>query len=159
MSIIFTLLHIYKLNFNQHIANFTLLKQHTYNYVQNDILVALEAGHSTALLLLHLSAAFDTIDHNILIHRLQHWFGISSIALNLMLSSFLSDRYQTVTAYNSKSQPVFLQYGVLQESVLEPLLFSLYTTPLLSVISKYPGIRSHFYMLMTPEYIYLFHSK
>ena len=41
-------------------------------YVQNDILVALKAGHSTALLLLDLSAAFDTIDHNILIHRLQY---------------------------------------------------------------------------------------
>ena len=41
-------------------------------YVQNDILVALEAGHSTALHLLDLSAAFDTIDHNILIHHLQH---------------------------------------------------------------------------------------
>ena len=61
-------------------------------YVQNDSLVVLEAGHSTALLLLDLSTTFDTIDHNILIHRLQHWFGISSTALNL-LSSFLSNRY------------------------------------------------------------------
>ena len=41
-------------------------------YVQNDILVALEAGHSTALLLLDIFAVFDTIDRNILIHRLQH---------------------------------------------------------------------------------------
>ena len=59
-------------------------------YVQNDILVALEAGYSTALLLLDLSAAFDTIDHNILIHRLQYWFGISSTALNLLSSFFLT---------------------------------------------------------------------
>ena len=70
-------------------------------YVHNDILVALEAGHSTALLL-DLSAAFDTIDHNILIHRLQHWLGISSIALNLLFF-FLSDCYQTIVASNSKS--------------------------------------------------------
>ena len=41
------------------------------------------------------STTCDTIDHNILIHHLQHWFIISSTALNL-LSSFLSDRYQTV---------------------------------------------------------------
>ena len=41
-------------------------------YVQNDILVAFKAGHSPALLLLSLSAAFDTIDHNSLIHHLQH---------------------------------------------------------------------------------------
>ena len=47
-------------------------------YVQNDILASLDAGYSTALLLLDLSAAFDTIDHSILTHRLQHWFGISS---------------------------------------------------------------------------------
>ena len=52
-----------------------------------------------------LSAVFDTIDHNILIHCLQHWFDISFIALSL-LSSFLSNRYQAVAAPNSKSQPV-----------------------------------------------------
>ena len=93
-------------------------------HVQNDILVALEAGYSITLLLLDLSAAFDTIDHNILIHLLQHWFGILSTALNL-LSPFLSDHYQTVIASNSKSQPVLLEYGVPQGSVLGPLLYSL----------------------------------
>ena len=91
-----------------------------------------EAGHSTALFLLNLPAAFDVIDYNILIHRLQHWFGISSTALNLL--SFLSDRYQTVVASNSKSLSVLLKYGVPQGSVLGPLLYSLYATPLLSVI-------------------------
>ena len=79
-------------------------------YVKNDILVALEADYSTALLLV-LSAACDTIDHNILIHRLQHLFGILSAALNL-LSSFLSDCYQSVVASDSKSEPVLLEYGV-----------------------------------------------
>ena len=47
-------------------------------YVQNDILASLDAGHSTALMLLDLSAAFDIIDYSILTHRLQHWFGIST---------------------------------------------------------------------------------
>ena len=61
-------------------------------YVQNDILASLDAGHSTVLLLLNLSATFETIDSSILTHRLQYWFGISSTALNL-LSSFLSDRF------------------------------------------------------------------
>ena len=79
-------------------------------YVQNDILVALEAGHSTALLL-DLYTAIDAINHNILIHRLQHWFYISSTALNL-LSFFLFDRYQTVIDFNSKSQPVLLECDV-----------------------------------------------
>ena len=50
-------------------------------YVQNDILASLDAGYYTTLLLLDLSAAFDTIDHSIFNHRLQHFFGISSKAL------------------------------------------------------------------------------
>ena len=121
-------------------------------YVQNDILASLDAGHSTALLLLDLSAAFDTRDHSILTHRLQHWFGISSTALNL-LSSFLSDRFQTVLTPASKSNPVLLEYGVPQGSVLGPLFYSLYTTPLHSIISKYPGLRCHFYADDTQIYL------
>ena len=121
-------------------------------YVQNDILASLDAGHSTAPLLLDLSAAFDTIDHSILIHCLQHWFGISSTVLNL-LSSFLSDRFQTLITPASKSNPVLLEYGVPQGSVLGPLLYSLYTTPLHSIISKYPGLRCHFYADDTQIYL------
>ena len=41
-------------------------------HVQNDILVSLDSGYSTALFLLDLSPAFDTINHNILLHRLKH---------------------------------------------------------------------------------------
>ena len=124
-------------------------------YVQNGILASLDAGHSTALLLLNLSAAFDTIDHSILTHCLQHWFGISSTALNL-LSSFLSDRSQTVITPASKSNLVLLQYGVPQDSVLGPLFYSLYTTPLHSIISKYPGLRCHFYADDTQLYLSFF---
>ena len=98
-------------------------------YVQNDIIALLDARHSTALLLLDLSTAFNTVDHSILTHRLQHWFGISSAALDL-LSSFLPDRSQTVITTASKSIPVLLDYGVPQGSVLGALLYSLYTTPL-----------------------------
>ena len=120
-------------------------------YVQNDILASLDAGYSTALLLLDLSAAFDTIDHSILTHCLQHWFGISSTALKL--SSFLSDRFQTVITPASKSNPVLLEYGIPQGTVLGPLLYSLYTTPLHSIISKYPGLRCHFYADDTQIYL------
>ena len=67
--------------------------------IQNDILVSLDSGHSTALLLLDLSAAFDTIDHNILLHRFKTLVGITSTVL-LSLSSFLANRFQTVVAQN-----------------------------------------------------------
>ena len=63
--------------------------------VQNDIFVSLDASRSTALLFLDLSAAFDTIDHSILINRLKTWFGVSSTAFKL-LSSFFSGRPQVV---------------------------------------------------------------
>ena len=74
-----------------------------------DILVALDAGRSTALLILDLFTAFDTTNHDIdiLIHRLQHWFATSSTALNL--SFFLSDHFQIDIAPNSKSQTILLK--------------------------------------------------
>ena len=114
-------------------------------------LLLLTPVHPTALLLLDLSDAFDSVDHNILINCLQYWFDISSSALNL-LSSFLSDRFQTVIASESKPQLVLLEYGVVpQWSVLGPLL--LCTTPLLSVLPKYSGARSHFYADNTQKYL------
>ena len=61
--------------------------------VQNDIFVSLDAGRSTALLLLDLSVAFDPTDHSILLNCLKNWFGVSSTALNLLFS-FLSGRSQ-----------------------------------------------------------------
>ena len=69
--------------------------------VQN-IFVSLDAGRSTALLLLHFLAAFDTVDHSILLNRLKHWFGVSSIVINL-LSSFLSGRALVVDTSSLKS--------------------------------------------------------
>ena len=86
--------------------------------VQNDILASLDSGYSNALLL-DLSAAFDTIDHNILLPCLKHWFGISSSALS-SLSSFLANRFQTIVAFNFKSQRVLLEFGILQGSFLRP---------------------------------------
>ena len=121
-------------------------------YVQNDIFTSLDVGHCTALLLVDLSAAFNAIDRSILTHRLQLWLGISSSALNL-LSSFLSDRSQTVIMSASKSQPVLLEYGVPQGSLLGTLLYSLYAIPLYSIILKYPGLRCHFYADGTQMYL------
>ena len=114
-------------------------------YVQNDILASLNAGHSTAPLLLDLSATFDTIDHSIFTHRLQHWFGISFTALNL-LSSFLSDRSQTVITPASKSNPVLLEYG----SVLGPLL---YIQLHFIQLYQYPALHCHFYVDDTQIYL------
>ena len=95
--------------------------------VQSDILVSLDSGHYTAFLL-DISAAFDTFDYNFLLHRLKHWFGLSSDLSSL--SSFFTNRFQTVAASNSKSQPVLLECGISQGSVLGPLLSVHNLTPL-----------------------------
>ena len=89
----------------------------------------------TCLTLLDLSAAFDTIDHSILLERLSSWFGITSTALS-WIQSYLLNRSFYVNIENSKSSVFQIFYGVSQGSLLGHLLFILYTTPLSTVISK-----------------------
>ena len=81
------------------------------------------------------SHIIDTIDHNILITRLQRSFGFGGNVLN-WFSSYLNDRTQTVCIDNDMSQPAALLFGVPQGSVLGPILFSLYTQPLSEVITQ-----------------------
>ena len=83
-----------------------------------------------------LSAAFDTIDHEILLSRLEHDFVIRSTALNWFWS-YLSDRRQYVLVDGQKSTETSLDFGVPQGSVLVPVLFILYTTPLTALIEKH----------------------
>ncbi len=75
--------------------------------VVNDLLSALDDGKTTVLTLLDLSAAFDTIDHDILLHRLQHVFGIYYTAL-LWFKSYLVNTTQIVSANIKHSSPVDL---------------------------------------------------
>jgi len=97
----------------------------------------------TCLCLLDLSAAFDTIDHSILLHRLSAWFGIHNSALS-WFQSYLSDRTFCVSAGNTKSLHTPVTCGVPQGSVLGPLLFALYTTPLSSLLSA-TSVSHHLY--------------
>ena len=94
----------------------------------------MDDGRVTALTLLDLSAAFDTIDHTILLRRLGDWFGVSGNALD-WFESYLNGRSQNIKLGNCLSSRSDLSAGVPQGSVLGPLLFTLYTTPLSSLIS------------------------
>jgi Reverse transcriptase (RNA-dependent DNA polymerase) len=87
------------------------------------------------LCLLDFSAAFDTIDHSILLERLSSWFGISGSAL-YWVKSYLTSRSFYAQVRDSQSSVYQLLYGVPQGSVLGLLLFILYTTPLSTIISK-----------------------
>jgi len=93
--------------------------------VQNDILLAMEEQKVSALALLDLSAAFDTVDHVVLIDRLETFFGLSETALSLV-KSYLTDRTQSVQIGDQLSQPLLLTTGVPQGSILGPLFFSIY---------------------------------
>ena len=121
--------------------------------VHDHVIRAMSQQQVTGLCLLDLSAAFDTIDHTILLHRLKSWFGFTDTVLS-WIQSYLSSRSFTVDINCIKSPPSKLLYGVPQGSVLGPLLFILYTTPLSSIISQ--SSVNHNSMLMTLNFFYHF---
>ena len=104
--------------------------------VQNDILQAVDSEGGAILVLLDLSAAFHTIDHQKLLDLLDYSFGIRGDALR-WFKSYLQDRTQTVQIGSSTSEPVTMKYGVPQGSVLGPILFTMYTTPLGNIIRNH----------------------
>ena len=81
--------------------------------VHNDINLNIDNGKVTALTLLDLSAAFDTIDHNILITRLSTWYGISGTALS-WFTSYLTDRQQAIKIGNCFSDMLPTSCGIPQ---------------------------------------------
>ena len=104
--------------------------------VQNDLICAADKGHTSILALLDLSAAFDTIDHSILLERLSKTFGLSGVVLK-WFSSYVSGRTQFIMI-NNQTSPVFdLNYGVPQGSVLGPVLYTIYTKPLGTLIQSF----------------------
>jgi len=85
---------------------------------------------------LDLSAAFDTIDHVTLINRLRTSFGITNSVLS-WLQSYLSNRTQSVRIGHHSSTPTRCTTGVPQGSVLGPLLFATYTSPIATITHSF----------------------
>ena len=95
-----------------------------------------DSGKSTLLVSLDLSAAFDSIDHVILLRRLKTSFGFDGLVYN-WIESYLTGRSQTVHIGNNSSALTYLSTGVPQGSVLGPLLFSIYTSPIAAIASSF----------------------
>ena len=95
----------------------------------------------TIVLLLDLSAAFDTVEQEMSLQILCEEIGIDGVALD-WFRSFLTERTQRVKINNALSEVVKLLYGVTQGSVLGPILFNIYVRPLYPYIA--PSLYSIF---------------
>jgi len=121
--------------------------------VVTDVLRAADRGEVSLLCMLDLSAAFDTVDHDILIDRLRQSFGVQGVALS-WIESFLRHRTQSVDIAGEQSTRSILTCGVPQGSVLGPVLFLLYCADVIA-IAKRCGLEVHSYADDTQLY---FHS-
>ena len=124
--------------------------------VKNDILLNMEAQKVTLLVLLDLSAAFDTVRHDTLLNRLKSRFGVDGKALE-WFASYLADRTQRVTVNDGLSSAFPLRQGVPQGSCLGPLLFTVYISKLFDIVSKHlPSVLcyaddTHLYLAFSPD--------
>ena len=119
--------------------------------ITDDILLSLDRGDNVFLLLLDLSAAFDTVNHSLLLSRLENSFGITGTVLQCF-HSYLTGRCQFVEINDTKSSVWDLTVGVPQGSVLGPILYLLYTSPLAEMMRSH-GLVDHFYADDTQLYI------
>ena len=98
-----------------------------------DIQKMIFQGLNVALITLDSSAAFDTVDHVILLNKLKNEYGIRDQALGL-IKSYLENRTFSVVVGNSVSKKQKLSCGVPQGSLLGPLLYLLYTNEIQSIV-------------------------
>jgi hypothetical protein len=129
----------------QHSTETALIK------IMNDLLLSLDDNKCVLLVMLDLSAAFDTIDHLILIKRMQNDFGITDKSKN-WLQSYFNGRTQFVKINQETSKVIPLKSGLPQGSILGPFQFLPYTAPLFGIARRH-NVTMHMYADDTQLYI------
>ena len=104
--------------------------------VTNDILMEMNSQHAVLLVLLDLSAAFDTVVDSVLLRRLQTSFWISEVPLD-WFTSYLSATTLRVSIPGALSGSLPLDWGVPQGSCLGPLLYIIYSSKLFNIIERH----------------------
>ena len=125
--------------------------------VVNDLLLITDQKSKAILVLLDLSAAFDTINHDMLLSKLKNNYGLSGTAL-AWFESYLKDRTASTKVGDATSPPLAITIGVPQGSILGPLLFVLYTKELES-IARHHGLSVELYADDTQLYVSFTNDK
>jgi len=112
--------------------------------VKSDIVYAIDNRQAVFVVLLDLSAAFDTIDHNVLLNRLCTVFGFKNNVIS-WFKTYLCNRICRIKIANDFSDPTVLHYGIPQGSCVGPQMFSYYTHPITDIILRHSGVKFHFY--------------
>ena len=111
--------------------------------VKNDLLCSLD-NNKAVLIVLDMSAAFDTVDHDILLDRLESKFGIKYMVKS-WFSTYLRDRVTKVSIDGDFSDNHIMRYSLPRGSIIGPHGFILYTSPVGNINISYSNISFHAY--------------
>ena len=143
-----------EIQFNNHLKLNTLNAEHQSTYkerhgcetllmkIHNNILWAMEPQCVNAMLLLDLSAALDMVDHRVLVNILKNKYGINDAALS-WFKNYLQDQRFCVVIEDMISQEKIINYLVHQGSLLGPVLFNCFCSPLHKEIPKTLQLNSY----------------